>query len=123
MKSQNTPIGQKRQAKEQRRQERRRKQRVNPKLKAVRAEKEAKPQAKAGGYLMQEFWKKMNVEKVLTGLGQVKLKGLPLSTLFLVLMLFGVVDAKSDSDLSSKVKADPLLGAMWGVEALDKQQI
>lgn len=123
MSKQNTPNGQKRQAKEQRRRRRQQKQRVAPKIKAVRAEKPASPQAKAGGYLMQEFWKKMKFDNVLSALSQEKLKGLPLTTLFLVLMLFGVVDAKSDSDLSSKVKADPLLGAMYGVEVLDRQQL
>ena len=65
----------------------------------------------------------MNFDQVLSGLGQVKLKGLPLSTLFMVLMRFGVMDAKSDSDLSRKVQADPLLGAMYGVETRDRQQL
>lgn len=123
MKKQHTPTGQKRQAKAQRRRQRRQKQRVAPKLQAVRAEKAVVEHPKAGGYLMQQFWAKMKFDKVLSGLGQVKFKGLPLSTLFMVVMLFGVMDAKSDSDLSNKVKADPLLGAMYGVEQLDRQQL
>ena len=43
--------------------------------------------------------------------------------LFLVLMLFGMMDAQSDSDLCDKVRADPLLVEMCGVELLDRQQL
>lgn len=123
MKKQDTPTGQKRQAKVQRREQRRKQARPGPQLQAVRTAEAAVPTPQAGGYLMQRFWSQMNFGAVLAGLGQVKFKGLPLSTLFMVLMLFGVMDAKSDSDLSRKVQADPLLGAMVGVEQLDRQQL
>ena len=123
MSKQNRPTGQKRQAKEQRRRRRAEKNQVHQKLKAVRAEKATAEPPRASGHLLQAFWTKMNFDQVLSGLGQVKFKGLPLSTLFMVLMLFGVMDAKSDSDLSRKVQADPLLGAMYGVETLDRQQL
>jgi hypothetical protein len=123
MKQEHTPKGQKRQAKVQRRRQRRKRERVGPPMKAVCAEKPAAPHPKAGGYLVHDFWEKMNFGQVLAGLGQVKSKGLSLRTLFMTLMLFGVMNAQSDSDLSSKVKADPLLGAMYGVEQLDRQQV
>jgi hypothetical protein len=93
------------------------------KTEAVRGTKPVEAQPRASGHLMQQFWEKMKFDQILESLGQIKWKGLPLSSLFLALLLFGVMDAKSDSDLSSKVKGDPLLGAMCGVELLDRQQL
>ena len=123
MSKQTRPPGQKRQAKVARRRKRVEKRQGHQKLQAVRAAKATAEPPRASGHLLQAFWTKMNFDQVLSGLGQMKFKGLPLSTLFMVLMLFGVMDAKSDSDLSRKVQADPLLGAMYGVEKLDRQQL
>ena len=72
---------------------------------------------------MQRFWERFEFDQVLAKLGQEKFKGLPLATLFLVLMLFGMVNAMSDQDLTNKVKVDPLLMEMCGVAVLDKQQL
>jgi hypothetical protein len=112
--------GPKRQAKQR---ERRRVKRRQRKSKAVRAEKAPEPQPQASGHLMQRFWERFEFDQVLTKLGQEKFKGLPLATLFLVLMLFGMVNAMSDQDLTNKVKVEPLLMEMCGVAVLDKQQL
>lgn len=93
------------------------------KSKGVRAEKAPEPQPRASGHLMQRFWDKFGFDQVLARIGQVKLKGLPLSTLCLFLMLFGMVNATSDQDLTDKVKADALLQEMCGAAALDRQQL
>ena len=90
---------------------------------AVRAEKVPERQPQASGHLMQRLWEKFGFDQVLAKVGQEKCKGLPLSTLLLVLMLFGMMNATSDQDLTNKVKVDPLLMEMCGVAALDKQQL
>ena len=114
----------KRQARRRKRRRLKRQQRQQQgKTKAVRAEKVPEPQPRASGHLMQQFWKKFDFDQVLVKFGQVKFKGLPLGSLFLILMLFGMVNATSDQDLSNKVKVDPLLMEMCGVELLDKQQL
>ncbi|MCB9137298.1 MAG: transposase [Caldilineaceae bacterium] len=106
-----------------RREKRNQKRQQRLKSRAVRAEKAPEPQPQASGHLMQNFWEKFGFDQVLLRLGQEKFKGLPLATLILVLMLFGMVNAVSDQDLTNKVKADPLLMEMCGVAALDKQQL
>lgn len=93
------------------------------KSKAVRAEKAPEPKPQASGHLMQRLWEKFGFDQVLARIGQVKFKGLPLSTLCLFLMLFGMVNATSDQDLTNKVKADALLMEMCGAAALDRQQL
>ncbi len=107
----------------ERRKQRREKRQQRLKSKAVRAEKAPEPQPQASGHLMQCFWDKFGFDQVLIRLGQAKFKGLPLASLFLVAMLFGMVNATSDQDLTNKVKTDPLLMEMCGVAALDKQQL
>lgn len=109
--------------KREKRQERRQKRQQWAAAKAVRAEEKPKAEPRAAGHLMERFWHHFQFDKVLEGFKQVKYKGLSLATLFLVLMLFGVMNAKSDSDLCDKVRADPLLVEMCGVELLDRQQL
>jgi hypothetical protein len=109
--------------KRKKRQERRQKRQQWTAARAVHAEEKPKPEPRAAGHVMSRFWQHFKFDKVLEGLGQIKYKGLPLATLCLVLMLFGVMDAKSDSDLCEKVRADPLLVEMCGVELLGRQQL
>lgn len=109
--------------KRKKRQERRQKRQQWAAAKAVRAEKKPKAEPRAAGHLMERFWHHFQFDQVLEGLKQVKYKGLSLATLVLVLMLFGMMNAQSDSDLCDKVRADPLLVEMCGVELLDRQQL
>ncbi len=105
------------------RQERRQKRQRWATTKAARAEEKPRAEPRAAGHLMERFWHCFQFDEVVEGLKQVKYKGLSLETLFLVLMLFGMMDAQSDSDLCDKVRADPLLVEMCGVELLDRQQL
>ena len=107
----------------ERRKQKRQERRQQTKSKAIRAEKAPEPQPQASGHLMQRFWERFGFDQVLAKLGQEKYKGLPLASLFLMLLLFGMVNATSDQDLTNKVRVDPLLMAMCGVEVLDKQQL
>ena len=114
---------QRRARKREKRQKRRQKRQRWAAAKAVRAEEKPRAEPRAAGHLMERFWHHFQFDKVLRGFKQVKYKGLSLATLFLVLMLFGVMNAESDSDLCDKVRADPLLVEMCGVELLDRQQL
>jgi len=107
----------------ERRNQKRQERREQTKTKAIRAEKAPEPQPQASGHLLQRFWERFEFDQVLAKLGQEKYKGLPLASLFLVLLLFGMVNATSDQDLTNKVRVDPLLMAMCGVAVLDKQQL
>lgn len=91
--------------------------------KAKRAKEKPKPAPRGASYLMMQFWKFFRFDEVLERLGQEKYKGLPLSTLFLVLMMFGVLNATSDSNLFDRAKADPLFKELCGLELLEKQQL
>lgn len=120
-----------RQRRQARRRERRKRKRQEQREKrqrwrtaeAVQAKEKPKPAPRASGHLMTKFWNYFRFDGVLEGFQQIKYKGLPLATLFLVLMLFGVLNATSDADLCEKVKTDTLLIEMCGVELLDKQQL
>ena len=109
--------------KRKRRQERRQKRQQWTTAQVVCAKEKPKPEPRAAGHLMARFWQHFKFDKVLEGLGQIKCKGLSLATLCLVLMLFGMMNAQSDSDLCEKVRADPLLVEMCGVELLGRQQL
>ena len=109
--------------KRKKRQERRQKRQRWATARAARAEEKPQAEPRAAGHLLERFWHRFQFDKVVEGFRQVKYKGLSLATLFLVLMLFGVMNAKSDSDLCDKVRADPLLVEMCGVELLDRQQL
>ena len=82
-----------------------------------------KPKPRAISYLLTRFWTYFRFEEVLERFNQVKYKGLPLATLLVVLLSFGLMNATSDADLSQKMQADPLFMEMCGVELLDKQQL
>lgn len=100
---------------------RRKKQQWKP-VHSKQANKKPQPAPSAAGYLMRKFWEFFKFDKVLEGFEQIKHKGLPLSSLYFLLMLFGVMNAASDANLFDKVNADPLLVEMLGLELLEKQQ-
>lgn len=91
--------------------------------KAKRAKEKPKAAPCGASYLMMRFWEFFKFDEVPERLGQEKYKGLPLSTLFLVLMMFGVLNATSDSNLFDRAKADPLFVELCGLELLEKQQL
>ena len=110
-------------ARKKKREARRRKRQNWQPVQSRQADKKPQPAPTAAGYLMRKFWEFFNFDKFLEGIGQIKYSGLSVSTLYLVIMLFGVMNATSDANLFDKVIADPLLIEMLGLELLEKQQI
>jgi len=117
-----------RKANKRRRQaERERRQRARPswpRVKAGRASSEPKAQPQARSYLVRMFWEHLRLGEWLHQAGvKKKLKGLPVVTLMIVALTFGVYNANSVSDLAAKAVADPvLLEACW-VQGLERKQL
>ena len=98
--------------------------RLGPPVQAGRAAHAPQAQPQARSYLVRAFWDHLRLGKLLLKAGvQEKLKGLPVATLMVVALMFGVFDARSVSDLTTKAAADPvLLQACW-VQGLERKQL
>ena len=118
----------KRQAtKNQRRQQqvrRAQKRRAWPKVKAVTATTMPKAAPIAGPYLVRRFWEHLGLDQLLYQVGvQVKHKGLPITSLLFIALLFGVLNARSVSDLSAKAAHDPTVQEVLAVEDLERKRL
>lgn len=93
-------------------------------LKAGQAVREPKAAPHAGSFLVCRFWEHLRLGELLHQAGvKQKLKGLPAVTLMLVALMFGVFNANSVSDLTTKAQIDPvLLEACW-VQGLERKQL
>ncbi len=92
------------------------------KLEAKRANKDPKPAPTGRAYFMQQIWEKLGLEAAMTRLGIMK-DGLPLSTIFLVTLLMGVVGATSLNNMTTLLPHDAALMTMLAVDALDEKQL
>lgn len=85
----------KKQAKQKKKEERKRRAKYKRRqLKVKRAKKEPKAAPTARGYFIQEIWNKLKLDEALEKVGIGK-EGIPLSTIFLVVLLMGVIGASS----------------------------
>lgn len=92
-------------------------------VKAARTAKKIRPTPQAGSYLVRQFWDYLGLTAALDGLGIHKFKGLAASTLLLVALLFGVLSARSVSDLADKAGSDPVLLECCAVDLLERKQL
>lgn len=81
------------------------------------------PTPQARGYLVSQFWEEFGLSAFLTGLGIRKFKGLAASTLLFIALLFGVMNAHSISDLTDKVRADPVLIELCAADMIERKQL
>ena len=93
-------------------------------VKAGPASSPPMPAPRARGYLVTQFWEHFHLGELLHKAGvKQKLKGLPAITLMLVGLMFGVLNARSLSDLAVQARSDQvLLGACY-VQALERKQL
>lgn len=112
-----------RQAKVRARSRKRRKRQAWKPVKAGRTAKKIRPTPKAGGYLVRHFWEHLGLTAALEELGVRKFKGLAASTLLMIALLFGVLGARSVSDLTDKARDDPVLVECCAVELLERKQL
>ncbi len=91
-------------------------------LQARRAAGEPQPAPQARSYFVQQIWDKLGLEAALArvGIGQ---GGLPLSTVFIVVLLMGVVGATSLFGAVQLLPTDAALCTMLAVSALDEKQV
>ena len=88
-----------------------------------RSKKKAPPAPTGTGHLLCRFWEHFGFDEVLEKLGLAKHKGLPISTLLVVLISFGLMGANSDADLSDKIRENVTMAQICGTEIIDKQQL
>ena len=91
-------------------------------LKVKRAKKEPKAAPTARGYLIQEIWNKLRLDEALEKVG-IEKEGIPLSTIFLVVLLMGIIGASSLYQLVELVPQDAALWVMLGIESLEEKQL
>ena len=97
---------------------------IGPPVTAGRAANEPQAQPQARSFLVRAFWEHLHLGDLLRKAGiEEKVKGLPVATLMVVALMFGVFNANSISDLTAKAVADPvLLQACW-VQGLERKQL
>jgi len=93
-------------------------------VKVERASSPPLPTPRARAYLVTQFWNHFRLGELLHKTGvKPKFKGLPVVTLMLVGLMFGVLNAHSLSDLTVQARSDQvLLGACY-VQALERKQL
>ena len=97
---------------------------IGPPVHAGRAANEPPAQPQACTYLVHAFWEHLHLGDLLIKVGlQEKLKGLPVATLMMVALMFGVFNANSISDLTAKAAADPVLLQTCWVQGLERKQL
>jgi hypothetical protein len=87
-----------------------------------RAARNPKKEPKARGCLVVCFWKWLKLDACLEKVGVSK-GGMPLGQILMVVMLFGLLNASSLSDVAKKVNEDEVLRGILGIERLEMKQV
>ncbi len=91
-------------------------------LHAQRAKSTPQPAPTGLSFFMQQFWTKLGLDKALEKVEIVK-EGLPLSAIFMVVLLMGIMGASSLHNLIEVVPQDAALMAMLALERLEEKQL
>lgn len=91
-------------------------------LRAQRAKQAPQPAPRGRSYFIQQIWDKLGLDAALERVGIVK-DGLPLSTIFIIVLLMGVMGASSLHNLIEVVPQDAALWLMLALESLEEKQI
>ena len=91
-------------------------------LKVRRADTEPSPAPQASGYFLQQMWHKLHLDAALEWAGIVK-DGLPMETIFMLVILMGVVGASSLYGLVEFLPQDTILTVVLGIREIDEKQI
>ncbi len=109
----------------QRQKEKYKRQRAHHKqksLKARRSDTEPSPAPQASGYFLQQMWQKLRLDDALEFAGIIK-GGLPMGTIFMLVILMGVAGAGSLYGLVELLPQDAVLMAALGIQGIDEKQI
>jgi hypothetical protein len=74
------------------------------------------------GFFIQQFWDRLGLEAALEKVGIVK-DGLPLSAIFIIVLLMGIMGASSLYNLIDVVPQDAVLWLMLALQSLEEKQI
>jgi len=91
-------------------------------LRANRAKVLPQPAPTGLGFFIQQFWDKLGLDAALEKVGIVK-AGLPLSTIFIIVLLMGLMGATSLHHLVEVVPRDAALWLMLTLESLEEKQL
>ena len=117
------PATKKKQAKRKQREERiKREKHQRCQLRAQRAKVAPQPAPTGRGFFIQQFWDKLGLDAALEKVGIIK-AGRPLSTIFIIVVLLGIMGASSLYNLVEVVPQDAALWLMLALESLEEKQI
>jgi len=91
-------------------------------LRVQRAKSTPQPAPTGLGFFVQQFWNKLGLDQALEKVGVVK-DGLPLGTIFILVLLMGIVNAASLHHLIQIVPRDTALLAMLALNSLEEKQL
>jgi len=91
-------------------------------LRVQRAKSTPQPAPTGVGFFVQQFWNKLGLDQALEKVGVVK-DGLPLGTIFILVLLMGIVNAASLHHLIQIVPQDAALLAMLALNSLEEKQL
>ena len=111
------------QRKAHRKQRKQRWRRQMRQIKVGRAARDPKAPPRARGCLAAKFWQRFKLGEHLENMGVCKEKGLALTHIMLVVMLFGLMNATSLSNIVEEVNQDIVLRNILGIEQLEVKQL
>ncbi len=91
-------------------------------MRAQRAKVSPQPAPTGRSFFIQQFWDKLGLEAALEKVGIVK-DGLPLSAIFIIVLLMGLMGATSLHHLVEVVPQDAALWLMLTLESLEEKQL
>lgn len=91
-------------------------------MRAQRAKVSPQPAPTGRSFFIQQFWDKLGLEAALEKVGIVK-DGLPLSAIFIIVLLMGLMGATSLHHLVAVVPQDAALWLMLTLESLEEKQL
>lgn len=96
---------------------------VDQKLKVRQAEQEPRPAPTARGYFLAKMWESFKLDQALEQVGIYKDSGVPMSTIFMVVIMMGIMGATSLNNLAALIAQDATLAVLFGLEMLNEKQL
>ena len=96
---------------------------VDQKLKVRQAEQEPRPAPTARGYFLAKMWESLKLDQALEQVGIYKDNGVPMSTIFMVVIMMGIMGATSLNNLAALIAQDATLTVLFGLEMLNEKQL
>ncbi len=91
-------------------------------LQAKRSQVDPTPAPRGYGYMLQQMWDKLGLEAAMEKAGIIK-DGVPVSTVFMLVILMGIVGASSLHGLVDLIPQDAVLMAVLGIQELEEKHL